>query len=228
MSFSDRLKMLRKQKNLTQEQLSKSIGINKSAIAMYETGQREPKIEIIRLFADFFNVDMNYITDSEDISLGPRIKELRERLNITQEELASRVGYKGRSMISRLEKGNTGIPLKKIPIFAKALQTSPEELMEFDSKPSVPMYLSSLILEQKIQLEKDFDDILEDLNTIQTISCDVIKPNHPLSVLKDTVERIRKKIPSADYSTIEDIIKLRGMISFLRAYLDSLTKLYKV
>ena len=62
MSFQNRLKELRLQKGMTQGDLSKATKLSQSAIAMYECGKREPKIETLELLADFFNVDMNYIT----------------------------------------------------------------------------------------------------------------------------------------------------------------------
>lgn len=61
MPFSDRLKALRKQINFTQEELSKATGITKSAIGMYESGQREPKFETLEIFADYFNVSIDYL-----------------------------------------------------------------------------------------------------------------------------------------------------------------------
>lgn len=42
------------------------IGCSKSAIGMYETGQRKPKYEILESIADTFNVDMNYLLGKSD------------------------------------------------------------------------------------------------------------------------------------------------------------------
>lgn len=63
--FGEILKELRLGKNLTQQQLADSIGLSKSAISMYENGKRVPELEILELFADFFNVDMNRLTGSK-------------------------------------------------------------------------------------------------------------------------------------------------------------------
>ena len=68
MSFALRLKELRTSKNMTQGELSKALNISQSAIAMYESGRREPKIEILEIFADYFNVDMNYITGKSNLT----------------------------------------------------------------------------------------------------------------------------------------------------------------
>lgn len=59
--FADTLKKLRKERCLTQEQLAALLGISKSAISMYENGNREPNFEIEELIADFFNVDISYL-----------------------------------------------------------------------------------------------------------------------------------------------------------------------
>ena len=56
--FGSRLKYLRKQDGITQEQLAKRLGIAKSTISMYENGHREPDFESIEAIADFFNVNM--------------------------------------------------------------------------------------------------------------------------------------------------------------------------
>ena len=68
MSFAIRLKELRTRKNMTQGELSKALNISQSAIAMYESGRREPKLEILEVFADYFNVDMNYITGKSNLT----------------------------------------------------------------------------------------------------------------------------------------------------------------
>ena len=66
MTFSERLKQLRAQRGLTQDTLSKQSGLTKSSIAMYETGKRKPKIEVLELLADFFNVDLDYLVGKSD------------------------------------------------------------------------------------------------------------------------------------------------------------------
>lgn len=57
--FSEQLKKLRKERGYTQEQLATLLKISKSAISMYENGNREPNFETEELIADFFNVDIS-------------------------------------------------------------------------------------------------------------------------------------------------------------------------
>ena len=65
--FSERLKLLRTEANLSQSELAKTIGISKSSINMYERGEREPRLDTIKIMARYFNVDMNYIIGTSDI-----------------------------------------------------------------------------------------------------------------------------------------------------------------
>lgn len=63
-----------------------------------------------------------------------RIRARREELGMSQEELANKLGYKSRSSINKIEKGENDIPQSKIVSFAKALRTTPEFLMGWDNK----------------------------------------------------------------------------------------------
>lgn len=60
------LKSLRIKEGLTQGELADKTGLSRSAISMYEQGKRVPPADILELFADFYNVDMNYITGRSD------------------------------------------------------------------------------------------------------------------------------------------------------------------
>ena len=61
MSFKTNLKRLRELAGLTQEELATKAGISKSAVSMYERGERFPDEPLLEVFADIFNVDMNML-----------------------------------------------------------------------------------------------------------------------------------------------------------------------
>lgn len=65
-------------------------------------------------------------------TLYDRIKNRREELNMSQEELANKLGYKSRSSINKIEKGENDIPQSKIVAFASALQTTAGNLMGWE------------------------------------------------------------------------------------------------
>ena len=66
------------------------------------------------------------------MNIGQRIRQKREELNMTQEELAKKTGYKSRSSINKIESDGRGLPQSKIKIFAEALNTTPSYLIGWD------------------------------------------------------------------------------------------------
>ena len=62
--FHNIFKNLRMQNHYTQGQMADLLGISRSAVSMYETGNREPDLETLEKIAKFFNVDMNYLLGS--------------------------------------------------------------------------------------------------------------------------------------------------------------------
>ena len=66
MTFAARLKQLREESNLNQSDLARIIGVSRSAIAMYERGEREPDFETEEALADFFNVPIDYLRGRQD------------------------------------------------------------------------------------------------------------------------------------------------------------------
>ena len=69
-------------------------------------------------------------------NVGKNIAAARKRAGMTQEELASRVGYKTKSAINKIELGIRDLPQKKIAAFADALGVTPGHLMGWDKKPA--------------------------------------------------------------------------------------------
>ena len=65
------------------------------------------------------------------MTLYENIKALRESLKMSQDELATKVGYKDRTSIAKIESGKVDLSQSKIFAFAKALNVSPEELMGY-------------------------------------------------------------------------------------------------
>ncbi len=65
-----RLKELRKQRNITQSELAKYLGVVKSTISLYENENRLPDIETINKLADYFNVTVDYLLGRETLAAG--------------------------------------------------------------------------------------------------------------------------------------------------------------
>lgn len=65
-NFAKIFKMLRQERNLSQQELAERMNISKSTVGMYEQGKREPNFETLEMIADFFNVDTDYLIGRSD------------------------------------------------------------------------------------------------------------------------------------------------------------------
>lgn len=70
-----------------------------------------------------------------NMSLSQRIKNRRMELNMTQTELARKLGYRSRSSINKIEQGQNDLPQSKIEAIAKALKCPPAYLMGWEDLP---------------------------------------------------------------------------------------------
>ena len=59
------LKELRKEKNLTQEQLAEKFNISSRSVSRWETGTNLPDLSILVELADFYDIDIREIIDGE-------------------------------------------------------------------------------------------------------------------------------------------------------------------
>lgn len=68
-AFSNRIKELRINKSLSQEQLADRLGVTKQAISQMERGVRKPSMAMLEALCDFFNVSADYLLGKEDITI---------------------------------------------------------------------------------------------------------------------------------------------------------------
>ena len=104
------------------------------------------------------------------MTLYDRIRTRREQLNMSQEELAKRLGYKSRSTIAKIESGENDITQSKIVAFAKALGVKPGYLMGWEDVPE-PTSSLSLTQQEETHIKKyrqldadgkeEIDDIID-------------------------------------------------------------------
>lgn len=66
-TFASRLRQLRLDKNLRQEQVAKLIGVNKSAISTYENNIRQPSFDILVRLATLYRVSTDYLLGMTNI-----------------------------------------------------------------------------------------------------------------------------------------------------------------
>lgn len=79
------------------------------------------------------------------MSLGQNIRIYREKLGMTQEDLAKRLGYKDRSTIAKIENDVNDITQSKIVAIAEVLETTPAALMGWDLQPAISALPSNIL-----------------------------------------------------------------------------------
>ena len=83
----DRLKRLRKEKGLTQDELGHLVGLKKSEICLYEKEQRSPSLETILDLVGIFDVSADYLIGSEVKAKVFIKKEHVDNYPMTKEEM---------------------------------------------------------------------------------------------------------------------------------------------
>lgn len=72
-----RIKLLREELGLKQEELAKALSVSPSAIGMYERNLREPNNELTLKIADYFNVTVDYLLGKSEIRNPEELKNVR-------------------------------------------------------------------------------------------------------------------------------------------------------
>lgn len=81
MSFADKLKLVRKSNDLTQEEFSKSLGVSRGNIANMEAGTSNPTQLLINCISMLYNIDKNWLSNDSDDSLsGLNTKQTKNEL----------------------------------------------------------------------------------------------------------------------------------------------------
>ncbi len=65
MDFGSKLKTLRKGEKLTQQQLANRLGVAKSVVSYYESGNRFPSYDVLIKIAHIFHTTTDYLLDVE-------------------------------------------------------------------------------------------------------------------------------------------------------------------
>jgi transcriptional regulator with XRE-family HTH domain len=67
LEFNEKLQQLRKQKELTQEQLAEQLYVSRTAISKWESGKGYPNIESLKCIAKLFSVSIDELLSGEEL-----------------------------------------------------------------------------------------------------------------------------------------------------------------
>lgn len=111
------------------------------------------------------------------LDLYKNIKKRRLELKLSQEELASRVGYKDRTSIAKIETGKIDLPQSKIIDFADALGVTPSYLMGLDESMPIGKALHNERIEQGLSIDDISHEIGISSKKLRNIEAGFIQPS---------------------------------------------------
>ncbi len=84
MKLGEKIKEIRKSKNISQENLAGMLKVNRNYLSRIETGKSEPTSSILKHIAEIFNIDLNTLLD-----INTDILENKEKINYIVESCKS-------------------------------------------------------------------------------------------------------------------------------------------
>ncbi|MCC0645486.1 helix-turn-helix domain-containing protein [Clostridioides sp. ZZV14-6150] len=134
-TFGERLKKLRTEKKLTQQELATILNINKSSISRYEKDQQIPEIKLLKVMADYFNISLDYL-------IG---RNFQNKININENFPDIFTKYFSKQINNPIYKVNYKISLIRefyLQVteeeFAKSLETSTETVCLIENNKLIP------------------------------------------------------------------------------------------
>ena len=67
MEFNEKLKALRKQKGLTQEELAEILFVSRTAVSKWESGRGVPNIESLKSISKYFSISIDELLSGEEL-----------------------------------------------------------------------------------------------------------------------------------------------------------------
>lgn len=118
----EKIKFIRDELEITQEDISKKLGCTRSAYSLWEINRNTIPLYYLNKLSNILNINIDYLVDLSDnkkikfkkveinrVILGDRIRQARKSINYTQEKLASKLNTT-HSVISAYESGKTAVP----------------------------------------------------------------------------------------------------------------------
>lgn len=137
MYLAQNLKYLREQKGMSQADIADLLGnIGQRAVSKWEAGESEPSLDTIIQLSEYFSVTLD---DLILYDLKPPIpyyvtnlKFLRKRRNLTQEDMAKFLGFKGKQGYNSIENGKVKPNIENLEKLADYFSVTLDELVKQD------------------------------------------------------------------------------------------------
>ena len=122
----DRLRDIREDHDLSQEEMAKILHVKRSRYSLWELGINMIPLKYLTMYADYFNYSIDYVlglTNNKDKStlkkgfnkeiIGKNIKKIRKKNNISQKKLADKLRVT-QACVTKYEKGLIEISISNL------------------------------------------------------------------------------------------------------------------
>lgn len=135
------IRSIREQAGLSQKDFAEGFGVSAGAVGMWETGRREPDINMLIQIAHFGGTNLDDLVMKEltpPIPLYVRnMVYLRKKRGYSQGELATILGLQGASSIDLVESGKCELPVSKLVHLAEFFGVTMDQITKQDLSQEV-------------------------------------------------------------------------------------------
>lgn len=95
--LADKIIFLRKQQNLSQEELAFKLDVSRQSVSKWETGQSVPDIEKLILLSEIFDTSIDYLIKDDEKEVSSPIKDKTTMIKMTISEVKNYLSYRVRA-----------------------------------------------------------------------------------------------------------------------------------
>ncbi|WP_242328335.1 helix-turn-helix domain-containing protein [Enterococcus avium] len=157
--FRQRLKKLRSEKGMTLEELANLIGTTKTTLSRYENGERSPKLQLVGALANYFNVEMAWLSGMENTTNVSAKKHQTSDSNIIEENSILQIDKKIAELIKDTREKKQ-LSLKNV---SEKMNISESEILAYEEGSST--FTVPLVFQFAQALDVTFDDLFPTTTT---------------------------------------------------------------
>lgn len=162
MTIAENIRNLRESHGMSQAEFGAIAGVSDKAVSTWEKGIKTPRMGAIQKLADYFGIRKSDIIEDNSDLLGTRIKRMRILREMTQEELAEKIGVQ-KSAIAKYESGRVvNLKWETLQALASALGVSPAWLFGMEeAQPQHPVHKLPQEEEDLLQLYRNAEPLYQ-------------------------------------------------------------------
>ena len=135
------IRSIREQAGLSQREFAEGFGVSAGAVGMWETGRREPDINMLIQIAHFGGTNLDDLVMKELTPPVPLYVQnmiyLRKKIGYSQSEMAMELGLQGPSSIDIVESGKCELPVSKLIHLAEFFRVTMDQITKQDLSQEV-------------------------------------------------------------------------------------------